>query len=408
MQKRGLVLTLFLALAAGASWAQTEAQTIPGPDNKGRWITKAPVPTERTEVSVAELDGKLWLIGGYVLGSVTANLVQSYDPKTDKWTDHAAMPIGVNHVNVVGYKGRIYAFGGFIKQNQHPIANAYVYDVATNRWHEIAPLPFARAASSVVVLNDKIHLIGGAVGGEGGVGVGSDAGATSAQPKGVAKADEAFESALKQLEGQLNRFPPWETAGPPPINPNAWPMRGKAKGTPSYNPNGNPLPPPQGARTSITDHDIYDPATNTWSKAAPLPLRRDHIATVVYDGKIHAIGGRVENFFQNTTVHHVYDPATDSWWARASQPTPRSGASAAVLDGLIVVVGGEGTNQAGVYADNEAYDPKTDTWRTLAPMSVPRHGTGAAVIDGVFYMPGGATGRGGGPRVATNEGFTFR
>ncbi|MCD6075247.1 MAG: hypothetical protein K0Q70_2130, partial [Rhodospirillales bacterium] len=79
-----------------------------------------------------------------------------------------------------------------------------------------------------------------------------------------------------------------------------------------------------------------------------------------------------------------------------------------VLDGLIVVIGGEGSSEKGVYAENEAYDPKTDTWRTLAPMSVPRHGTGAAVIDGVFYMPGGATGRGGGPRVATNEGFTFR
>ncbi len=349
-----LALGGVVATAALATTAVAQA-----PQNIGRWIAKAPVPVERTEVSVTGLDGKLYLVGGYVLGSVTANLVQSYDPKTDKWTDHPQMPIGVNHVIVVGHKGKIYAFGGFIKQNQHPIANSFAFDVATNRWQEIAPLPFARAASSVVVLDDKIHVIGGAVGGEGGVGVGGGGGQAPQQAPATAM--------------------PVDTVPPPPQ---------------------------KGARTSLTDHDIYDPATNSWSKAAPLPVRRDHIATVVYDGKIHAIGGRIENFFQNNTIHHVYDPKTNSWSERARQPTARSGASAGVVDGLIVVVGGEGDR--GVYGENEAYDPKTDTWRTLAPMTVPRHGTGAAVIDNVFYMPGGATGRGGGPRVASNEAFTLR
>ena len=350
----GVALAVAAALAANPLAADS-------PPNKGRWIAKAPVPVERTEVSVANLDGKLYLVGGYVLGSVTSNLLQSYDPKTDKWTDLRNMPIGVNRVNVVGHKGKIYAFGGFIKQNQHPIANAFAYDVAADRWQEIAPLPFARGASALVVLEDKIHLVGGATGGERGAGI---QGGTSAMPKGQG--------------GVLST---------PPINP-------------------NPPTPPDGARTSIVDHDVYDPATNTWSQRASLPVRRDHIAVAVYDGKIHAIGGRVENFFQNTTLHHVYDPKSDSWSTRARQPTPRSGASAGVLDGVIVVIGGEGDR--GVYGENEAYDPKTDTWHVLTPMAVPRHGTGAAVIDGVLYMPGGATQRGGGPRVATNEGFTFR
>src|SRR5690349_18224267 len=78
--KLGVVTTLFFATMGGVA-AQTvpvaPPPNLPDPDNKGRWVTKAPVPTERTEVSVAELDGKLWLIGGYVLGSVTSNLLQS-------------------------------------------------------------------------------------------------------------------------------------------------------------------------------------------------------------------------------------------------------------------------------------------------------------------------------------------
>ena len=102
----GLHRYLWLAAVAAAFVAPTAAQAQQNASqNIGRWVAKAPVPVERTEVSVAELDGKLYLVGGYVLGSVTANLLQSYDPKTDKWADHAQMPIGVNHVNVVGHKG---------------------------------------------------------------------------------------------------------------------------------------------------------------------------------------------------------------------------------------------------------------------------------------------------------------
>lgn len=144
-----------------------------------------------------------------------------------------------------------------------------------------------------------------------------------------------------------------------------------------------------------------------WMTKASVPTERTEASVADLDGKLYLIGGYVLGSVTSNLLQSC-DPITKSWSERARQPTPRSGASAAVLDGLIVVIGGEGSSQAGVYGENEAYDPKTDTWRTLAPMTVPRHGTGAAVIDGVFYMPGGATGRGGGPRVATHEAFTLR
>ncbi len=302
------------------------------PQGPGRWVNKAPLPVARTEVSVAELDGKLYLLGGYVLGSVTSNLNQVYDPATDAWRDLRPMVIGLNHVGVIGHKGKIYLFGGFVRQNRDPVANAFAYDPRTDKWQEIMPLPSKRGAVAVVALDGRLHVIGGAVGGDRGVG----------------------------FEG----------------------------------------------RQSVTLHEVYDPATDAWSKRAPLPERRDHFGLVVFDGRIHAIAGRLENFFNNTGRHDVYNPKTDSWSARAPLPTPRSGFVAAVLDGSIVVIGGEG--EKGVYDENEGYDPKTDRWFTLARMPTPRHGTGAAVIGGMLYVPGGGLVRGGELRSTAHEAFSFR
>jgi N-acetylneuraminic acid mutarotase len=53
-------------------------------------------------------------------------------------------------------------FGGFVEQNTAPVSDAYAYDVSQDRWDQIAPLPRPRGAAGAVVVNDLIHLIGGA------------------------------------------------------------------------------------------------------------------------------------------------------------------------------------------------------------------------------------------------------
>ena len=59
--------------------------------------------------------------------------------------------------------GRVYALGGFIEQNRNPDHNAYAYDVGgATAGPTIAPLPRPRGAAAAVVLDGKIHLIGGA------------------------------------------------------------------------------------------------------------------------------------------------------------------------------------------------------------------------------------------------------
>jgi N-acetylneuraminic acid mutarotase len=146
---------------------------------------------------------------------------------------------------------------------------------------------------------------------------------------------------------------------------------------------------------TVTTHEVYDPATNTWMPAPPLPVARDHLSVVVLDGKIHVIGGRTNNnTTDNTNLHDVYDPKTNSWSTAATMPTARSATAAAVVKGMIVVAGGE-CDHGHTFTQAEAYDSKSDRWTTLTPI-VGRHGFGAAAIGATAYFVGGNKGCGGG------------
>jgi len=98
---------------------------------------------------------------------------------------------------------------------------------------------------------------------------------------------------------------------------------------------------------------------------------------------------------ERTGLHDVYDPATDKWTSAAPLPTPRSGLAGAYYHGLILLLGGE-LPPDHTFAENEGYDPKTDRWTTLAPMPHGRHGFGGDTIGDNAYFVGGNLGPGGG------------
>jgi len=81
---------------------------------------------------------------------------------------------------------------------------------------------------------------------------------------------------------------------------------------------------------SVNIHEAYDPATNRWTRLAPMPTPRNHLGAAVLNGQIHAVVGRVNRNFEMTT-HEIYDPRTDSWTdgsRRADRPQRRRDAGA--------------------------------------------------------------------------------
>jgi len=105
------------------------------------------------------------------------------------------------------------------------------------------------------------------------------------------------------------------------------------------------------------------------------------------------IGGRMSTSDERTGQHDIFDPATNSWSAGPPLPTPRSAMGYALYRGMIIVTGGE--MRARTFDENEAFDLKAQRWLTLAPMPSGRHGHGAAVIGDNVYFVGGALQPGG-------------
>ncbi len=158
-------------------------------------------------------------------------------------------------------------------------------------------------------------------------------------------------------------------------------------------------------KKSVDWHYAYDPKADAWSTRQPMPTARDHTGTLVADGRIHVVGGRVDSFHTNSNLHHAYDVKEDKWYARAPIPTARSGHGAVLYRDKIFVMGGEGTNR--VFGQNEAYDLKADSWMSYAPMTTPRHGLGAVAIGDYIYVAGGGAIVGGDIQSAVHEAFTL-
>lgn len=54
------------------------------------WSNGAPLPTPRSEIAGAALNGKIYIIGGFDETGQSTTTVEVYDPIADKWTEAAA------------------------------------------------------------------------------------------------------------------------------------------------------------------------------------------------------------------------------------------------------------------------------------------------------------------------------
>jgi Kelch motif len=142
-------------------------------------------------------------------------------------------------------------------------------------------------------------------------------------------------------------------------------------------------------------HQVYDPASRSWSFKAPLPFACNHLALAVIGERIYSFGGFIE---QNRCPHSkcfVYDAGQDAWAPLPNLIRPRGAISAVALDGRIHLLGGRDIRSLDWH---EVFDPASGTYEILAPMrgSTPtqpfagqRCHMGVAVVDGSIHAIGG-------------------
>jgi N-acetylneuraminic acid mutarotase len=141
------------------------------------WSTMAPIPTPVDGYASAILDNKIYIIGG---GTATGmmenatNIVQIFNPQTNKWTNGTSMPTGVYKAGACSTSGifapkRIYVVGGNLYYNTGGILAPtfpgsdlnQVYDPNTGNWSSAAALPESRWLVPLVNVNDTLYAVGG-------------------------------------------------------------------------------------------------------------------------------------------------------------------------------------------------------------------------------------------------------
>jgi N-acetylneuraminic acid mutarotase len=143
------------------------------------WKALAPMPTKRGAAEAAEVNGKIYVIGGattapgakenYINQTTRQNVlgtVEEYDPKTNTWRQRASMPTPRNHMGIGSVNGKIYVIGGRVGAAFIGLASdislVEVYDPAADSWGPVgARMPTARSAVASGVYNGKIYIAGG-------------------------------------------------------------------------------------------------------------------------------------------------------------------------------------------------------------------------------------------------------
>ena len=146
---------------------------------KDSWKALAPMPTKRGAAEAAEVDGKIYVIGGattapgakenYINQQTRQNVlgtVEEFDPKANTWRARASMPTPRNHMGIGAVDGKIYVIGGRVGAAFIGIASdislVEVYNPATDMWEAPrARMPTARSAVASAVYNGKILVAGG-------------------------------------------------------------------------------------------------------------------------------------------------------------------------------------------------------------------------------------------------------
>ena len=78
---------------------------------------------------------------------------------------------------------------------------------------------------------------------------------------------------------------------------------------------GRLQPAPATATSAPSSVERYDPGTDAWEAVAPLTLARFGAGVAALDGKLYAVGGRIEDDEVDRPANTVerYDPATNAW-----------------------------------------------------------------------------------------------
>jgi N-acetylneuraminic acid mutarotase len=140
--------------------------------------------------------------------------------------------------------------------------------------------------------------------------------------------------------------------------------------------------------------DVFNPSTDTWTKAANPPVEMHHFQALRLGEEIWVLGAFTASYPNEKPLQniYIYDTANDQWRKGDPIPTDRRRGSAGVVAyrGMIYLVGGTRDQYSGATtAMVDRYDPKTGKWKRLPDAPHARDHFHAGICNGKIYAVGG-------------------
>ena len=275
---------------------------------QGYWKMMPPIPTARTEVAATQLNGIIYVVGGFTPTGVT-DKVEAYDPASGLWSEMAPLPQPLHHAAIAALQNKLYVIGGFSGGMWSPLDATYEFDPATNKWTQKAPMPSPRGALATGVVDGKIYAVGGA--------------RKSFFKLVNSSANEEYDPATNQWKKRAPIPTPRDHLTASVVDGVLYAIGGRI----NVNYNNN-----------LGINEAYDPSADRWIKKSPLPTARSGITSQTLNGKIFVFGGEtgVGTFNQN----EAYNPKTDNWKTMEPMLSACHGLGSAVIDGKIHLLNG--------------------------------------------------------------------
>ena len=293
------------------------------------WTTGAPMPTPRTEVTAAVLEGEIYVIGGFdEFGQVT-DIVEVYNIANNTWSTAAPLPEPLHHTSAALYNGKIYVVGGYTAP-WSPTDRLFIYDPIQNNWQEGNPMPTPRGALNVNFVNEILYAIGG----------------SSDRPLG---SNEAYDPSTDTWTSKASMPTARHHAGSTVVDGKIFVIGGRISDS----------------LENISVNEAYDPQQDRWiTNLEAMPSPRSGIAAAAAAtanassanaSNIYVFGGEEPSKTFNN--NEKYDARTNQWTSEPPMPTPRHGLAAVYTedDGKIYVIGGGPQPGLSVSSANEIF-----------------------------------------------------
>jgi len=289
------------------------------------WTSKATIPTKRWYPGCAELNGKIYVVGGQGEDSPysSQNNLEVYDPSTDSWGVLSPMQESRWGAMVVAYGEKIYVIGGLTGSFVNGFTSTNVveeYNPSTDTWTTKSSMQTERGWGGGVVINDTIYVFGGYK---------KQSGQDLSTIEKYYPPDDVWTLSSITMPSARSTF---MTAK---VNDNIYLIGGWG--------------------SNLVEE--YNVISSKWHSKSTLPVATGGGGVAVDDSLIYIIGGRSTDFNE----FQCYNTKTDLWTLLTPMPTPREGLVSAIVNKKVYsITGSAPSGFPYISANEEAKDIISD------------------------------------------------